>query len=58
MNSVRKELELAGAIESSVAVIDVRSCGMLANTRTNSVCKGLGPVHTIDKRAHRVKLQV
>ena len=57
MNSVCKELELAGAIESSVAaavaVIDVRSCGMLANIRTSSVCKGLGPVRAIEKRANK-----
>ena len=80
MNSVCKELELAGSIESSVAVavavavvlvlkvavfvlvlavaaaaadIDVRSCGMLANTRTNSVCRGPGHVRVIEKRANR-----
>jgi len=59
MNSVCKELELAGAIESSVVVaaavaaIGVRNCVMLVNTRTNSVCKGPGPVRAIEKRANK-----
>jgi len=59
MNLVCKELELAGAIESSAAMvvvavaatIDARNCVGLVNTRTNSACKELGPVGAIEKRA-------
>ena len=57
-SSACKELELAGAIESSVvavagAVIGVRNCVGLVNTRTSSVCKGLGPVRALEKRANK-----
>jgi hypothetical protein len=39
-------------LAAAAADIDVRNCGMLANTRTSSVCKGLGPVRAIEKRAN------
>jgi hypothetical protein len=46
---------VATAVAAAVAaaVIGVRNCAGLANTRTNSVCKGLGPVGALEKRAHR-----
>jgi hypothetical protein len=57
-NSVCKEPELAGVIESSVpmtlgvaTVTDARSCVGLVNTRKNSVYKELVPVGAIEKRA-------
>jgi hypothetical protein len=40
------------AAAGSAAAVDVRSCGMLANTRTSLVCKGLGLVHAIEKLAN------
>jgi hypothetical protein len=53
-NSVCKELELASAIESSVApIIDVGSCVGLVNTRENSVCKELELASAIEKRADK-----
>ena len=61
-NSVCKELELAGAIESSARAVAkvvvvkayVRSCVGLVNTRKNSVWKELGPVGAIESSANKL----
>ena len=42
-------------LEAAVAavIIGALNCVMLASTRTNSVCKGPGPVRVIGKRANK-----
>ena len=53
-NSVCKELEPAGGIESSVATVvrdNAGSCAMRVSIRTSSVCKELGHVGATMKPA-------
>jgi hypothetical protein len=53
INSVCKELEPAGGIKSSAAVVgeNARSCAMRVSIRTSSVCKELGHVGATMKPA-------
>jgi hypothetical protein len=52
-NSVCKELEPAGGIKSSAAVVNARSCAMRVTIRTSSVCKELGHVGATTKPADK-----